>query len=766
MFGADPVMHLDPKGFRGIVRTRLATPRTAGERDIIAHQGSNWPPWKEVTDGYDQTYLRIDSDSEEPIIGSGGLFLKEMQRAGYPLGVWEKSAMILSGLEEGGTPTVPRRTWFVAGTSSGRDNPHTIWQARIRATRTLNEAWHMFLRFLAVPLATAGDHAGVIHVFKDMFQKILQARKQDWQSPEPVMEEPLRPPQQPKVGFRRFIPEDEWVYVPPEPPPDETASFLRMGNTTVRGPTTIKYGPNNADPARMSIGDTKDILPPPLNPARGAYVSTPPPTVEELWALMLRRNIKPDLGLIKLLVSNSTGPAEAQVYLEEWYSRPRKRLFQGERKDVPWAWWSTTDPKELERIGIANHMILSTSLEKPITESNARSLVSASDNTAGLVMAYIEALSSTTFPPRNGTLNVEFTNKLLFQRVPNAIALAQAFKLKGFNVWESILKALNYPRLPRGLFQSAWAKTSSQRYAALGFLEGPAPRKMKLRDLNVCAYKISEYLHDHWGYIRDPATMYQFAIAAERGWDYEQQLIQDRRAAGHQAMPFRAADVVDVFETMVWIRDPRKRAPKHPSFVSDHPPPESLPTAHDLRDHLKKHGLTEEDENWLEENMESNEPVNELVNISAGNESKSFLPPIVTPRTAHIHAYIRLLLKTAEEDYEPIVRLLRWMVRHSDFLDSNNRRLPIIAMRAMWYSDDHVEGLSRESLERRQRNYVEARRLVSEDLREWGGWATDVEEAAYNGENWRELRDEAAMRQDQASERKWNEEMEYDDDEL
>ncbi|KAF3910861.1 hypothetical protein ABW20_dc0106396 [Dactylellina cionopaga] len=763
MFQANPVMHLEPKGFRGIVRTRLASPRSPTERGIISQQGSNWPPWKEATDGYDESHSRVQSETEEMIVGDAGLFLKEMQRAGYPLGTWEKAAMVLSGREDDGAPTVLRRTWFIAGSSSGNDNPFTIWQARIRATRTLNEAWHIFLLFLNVPLTTMMEKVGAVHVFQEMFLKVLQARKQNWRKEYPSTQEVLT---RPTPNFRRFVPGEELerIYAPTEPQPDPTDHYLRSGDTIVRGPTKPNYGPNFEDRATISIGDTKNLLEPPQDPARGAYIPTPPPSVDELWSIMVRRDVSPSLGLIKHLVSNSASASEAHRYLEAWYDPPtRRRFIRTEKGETVWEWWKVLHRKELEKLEI-KQISLEELPKISVTESlHPEAKVSASA-TIDLAIAYIASLTSTTYAPSKSHRfddHLLFAKKLLFGRVPHAIIVASSFGITSITAWTNILKALNYTRLHRGLFQSSWARTAVGRLSSAKFSEGNPHRRMKYRDVNLSVLKIWQHVRSIWGaYPQDMGFVYELVVAAEKGWEYEMNLLRhgnfgdEQVGAPHKPMPFRAADAVEIWESVVGIRELNTRSFRKHTGAKDF-----------IRLRIRrvgagewageKAGVDPGDEAGEDENTESADARQEqellfekLVELSSPvQEEKSRLPPMVAVRTAHIHGYIRLLLKTGQDEFNPVLRLLKWMVHYSDFLEVRNRRLPIIALRALWnlYAGMDTRNLTKEDIEvveSRKTKFEEAKKLVGGGLKGWGGWASEAEVAAYNGENWRDLRDE------------------------
>ncbi|EPS42414.1 hypothetical protein H072_3597 [Dactylellina haptotyla CBS 200.50] len=788
MFKANPVMHLDPKGFRGIVRTRLAAPRTVRERSMIGQQGFNWPPWKEIHDGYDQSHSKIDSDSEEMVVSDAGLVLTEMQRAGYPLKAWDEAAMILAGREADGTPTVPRRTWFIPG-GSGDGNPFTAWQARVRATRTINEAWHIFLKFLNIQLKTHEERSAAVHVFQEMFLKAIQARKQDWENKYRIAEEISPYVPAPKEGYKRFMPtsqELDKLYAPPERRRDPTDDYLRSQNTTLRGPTDINRGPNLEDRGTVNIGDSKNLIPPPSDPARGAYIPTPPPSVEELWQLMLRRAIQPSLALTRLLVANSASIHEAHNYLEEWYRYPsRRKSFRTQTVGITWVWWKILHRKELEKLQIrqfgVHHNIMDTDSQTNEAHRNPSdndATIEASSAVIELAIAYITSLTNTTFAPRKSHSfddHLTFGKKLLFGRIPHAIILASSFRITNLSAWTAILKALNYTRHHRGLFQSSWGKTASGRLASARFGEGDPNRRMRYRDVNVCVIKVWEYVRGFWGYPQDMGFVYELVIAAEKGWDYEQMLKRNRTmgtgggysgdgANRFKPLPWRAQHAIEVFESAVGIRAVEIKNFKNPGD----------------RSNARGVGLDKARVGPRENKEEGDAAVAamadaatggddglfaRLVELSAPMEStKSRLPPMVVPRTAHLHAYMRLLLKTRWGEFDPVLRLLKWMVRYKDFLEVKNRRLPIIALRALWDFDAGIDDdITHEGLklqEMRGNNYEQAKNVVAKGLKEWGGWATEMEVAAYNGENWRDLRETEDSDLKDDIEEDWEEETE------
>jgi hypothetical protein len=141
-----PVLPLTRKGYRAVIAVQLAHKKTTEERQSAELKAPSWPPWKEE---------RLGIDAQR---GNEGMFsrainvLSQMKEAGYSHHLWEELSSVLAGWDTDRSPTVQTRSLVnQAGTlSRTRDvdpNHYAIWVARIRATRTVREAWACFLAY-------------------------------------------------------------------------------------------------------------------------------------------------------------------------------------------------------------------------------------------------------------------------------------------------------------------------------------------------------------------------------------------------------------------------------------------------------------------------------------------------------------------------------------------------------------------------------------------------------------------------------------------
>ena len=147
----DPPLAIDREGYRAVTRVQLAHKKTIRERDWASLKARSWPPWKE-----DRLGLDTQKGPEYGISRAGESMLRAKE-AGYADQIWEDSAEILAGWDTDRSPTIQKRTLLSApilsrraGHSKGilRSALQTnVWAARIRATRTVDEAWACFMTY-------------------------------------------------------------------------------------------------------------------------------------------------------------------------------------------------------------------------------------------------------------------------------------------------------------------------------------------------------------------------------------------------------------------------------------------------------------------------------------------------------------------------------------------------------------------------------------------------------------------------------------------
>lgn len=141
-----PVLPLTRRGYRAVIAVQMAHKKTTEERLSAELKAPSWPPWKEER-------LGIDAQrGNEGIISRAMNVLSQMKEAGYSHQAWEEMCSVLAGWDTDGSPTVQTRSLVrqTRSLSLERDvdpNHYAIWVARIRATRTVREAWACFLAY-------------------------------------------------------------------------------------------------------------------------------------------------------------------------------------------------------------------------------------------------------------------------------------------------------------------------------------------------------------------------------------------------------------------------------------------------------------------------------------------------------------------------------------------------------------------------------------------------------------------------------------------
>ncbi|KUL91984.1 hypothetical protein ZTR_01191 [Talaromyces verruculosus] len=146
MAAHNPVIPVNRSGYQAIVAVQLAHVKTPAERIFAKQKALSWPPWKEARMG-------IDAERGNEGMRSRTMqVLSQMVEAGYALSSWDDVAAILAGWDTDGTPTIQTRSLarpqksLEPGTKESKVIS-TIWASRIRATRTLREAWACFLSY-------------------------------------------------------------------------------------------------------------------------------------------------------------------------------------------------------------------------------------------------------------------------------------------------------------------------------------------------------------------------------------------------------------------------------------------------------------------------------------------------------------------------------------------------------------------------------------------------------------------------------------------
>ena len=136
-----PPLIVDRQGYRAVISMQLRHKKTLKEREWATMKAKSWPPWKEEK-------LGIDADiGVEHGISRAMEALKQSWEAGYVPDGWDATASVLSGWDIDKSPTIQTRAVNTEEYLARPRNKVGLWASRIRATRTLSEAWSCFLSF-------------------------------------------------------------------------------------------------------------------------------------------------------------------------------------------------------------------------------------------------------------------------------------------------------------------------------------------------------------------------------------------------------------------------------------------------------------------------------------------------------------------------------------------------------------------------------------------------------------------------------------------
>lgn len=173
-----PTLIVTREGYRGIITVQLAHKKTSREREWAAMKALSWPPWKEEK-------LGIDKDiGVEHGISRASEALLRARESGHPLRAWEDVAGVLAGWDTDRSPTIQtraivKRNNFLpdvyradAAPSAPVQHDKELWAARIRATRTVDEAWACFLAFKSLKDSQPSEV-----VYYAMFEKVISEAK-------------------------------------------------------------------------------------------------------------------------------------------------------------------------------------------------------------------------------------------------------------------------------------------------------------------------------------------------------------------------------------------------------------------------------------------------------------------------------------------------------------------------------------------------------------------------------------------------------------
>lgn len=240
-----PVLPVTRQGYQAIIAVQLAHRKTFDERQSAELKAPSWPPWKEN---------KLGIDSQRGIEGMKSRAMRvmsQMKEAGYAHSRWEEVSSILAGWDTDKSPTIQTRTLSrhpgLLRDPTGDHSHHAIWEARIRATRTVREAWACFLAY-----------------------------------------------------------QDQGL-------PPRRSIYAAMAEKLVYRSKAVKSNFDNG--SRALPGDGPEVFPEPSSARDLIYVSTEPPTLNELLEKMLSEGIRPSGRFLALLLRSAPTLSAGLHYL-------------------------------------------------------------------------------------------------------------------------------------------------------------------------------------------------------------------------------------------------------------------------------------------------------------------------------------------------------------------------------------------------------------------------------------------------------------------
>lgn len=257
MANHSPALQINRDGYRAVVRIQLAQKKTESEEKWAALKSLSWPPWKE-----DRT--RMDAlIGPDQGVSKAGETLDRMKEAGYQPEAWEQLAQVYTGWDVDGTPTIQTRA-LISTNVDDTSLEAAVWAARIRTTRTVQEAWACYLAYEDTKLPT--DE----RVIMAMFRMLNQEERRKWAEREQLS--------YPKQDLEQSLPI-------PHP------------------------------------GDLQEIQPLPPSSHLYTYTRSSPPTVHEFYLQLRDQNADIGDGCLAFLVANANNFGLAVEYLRTVYHK-------------------------------------------------------------------------------------------------------------------------------------------------------------------------------------------------------------------------------------------------------------------------------------------------------------------------------------------------------------------------------------------------------------------------------------------------------------
>jgi hypothetical protein len=141
MMQFDKPLSLNASGFRALVRTQLARPKSTKEKEWVNLQSRAWPPYPEPKTHMDEG-KGFDAAASRAL-----LTLSHMRAAGYASPAWDRIVRIFTGWDVDYSPTVQTRKVLDYVSPKISSEQAAIFAARINVARDIKEAWSFFLQY-------------------------------------------------------------------------------------------------------------------------------------------------------------------------------------------------------------------------------------------------------------------------------------------------------------------------------------------------------------------------------------------------------------------------------------------------------------------------------------------------------------------------------------------------------------------------------------------------------------------------------------------
>lgn len=210
---SDLPISVNREGYRALTKVQQLHSKTIDEQKWSGVKAPSWPPWR-IDD------LGIDSMIEYPGRHSRvSKVLKRFLEAGYGPASAEEEAQILAGWDTDKSPTIQVRrivkrhplSWikkvFKKDSQDLSMIDHSVWAARVAATRSIREAWVCFYSYMD---ATEQQKRSM-KVYHEMFFKLFARTQESDQRLVPS-------PGDGREVFADPVSSRDLVYVPKEPP--------------------------------------------------------------------------------------------------------------------------------------------------------------------------------------------------------------------------------------------------------------------------------------------------------------------------------------------------------------------------------------------------------------------------------------------------------------------------------------------------------------------------------------------------------------------